>query len=1044
MKPIRLVMSAFGPFGDCQVVDFEKLGVTGLFLISGDTGAGKTTIFDAITFALFGEASGAYRVSQSFCSGFAQKGQSTYVELEFLHRGERYYIKRNPDYMRPAKRGQGMVMEKKDAVLRNPNGNTVVDFDKVTSAVVELLGVDWRQFKQISMIAQGEFQRLLYADSIERGKIFRKAFQTEALEQFQKKIAEDANQLKKQCEQTDQSIFQWLSHIVAWGDWEEKIKLAKKEQNEMQLELLLEQLLQQQEIEKNQRKIEIDQLEQKILDETKQYAQAAEYNKKLELLKEEYKNKQQLDIQEVQINQKKEKIRLGTMAFYKVAPVRMQMIQLSKQCFQLETSLRKKTTEMEQLQIDQAVNADLCKKAEEAFQTIPNWTIQMEQWKKELHQLEIVEQWTQTLHQLEDECDEIKKNVRETQEEQEKVNNKKKRIKKQLEEAEKKIANRDQILMQREITRQQLLQNDEILKQIREENSTNQILRKKQEEYKKAESDCRTLELKFYQANEWFRQEIAGILAMDLKEGTPCPVCGSTHHPQLKKITKKAPSKEELEQLEIQVEQKKKERDAFVRICEQYKGKVEFLRNEWQKNWKEVQKRYDWQVEEETGTAILVFLQKQREQLVQKLSDLGIAYQEIEKKQEQLREQKTQLELLEKQEQLLYQQRLEYLDRQHQTEMKQMQIKASIENTELKEEKVEKQALYKKIQNAQHICKKIKIEYDTAKRKEKEDQKKLHQMQGEWKQEQQQLVKLNMEKQTAERNYVEILEECEFSDEAEWGAAYMQEEEIKKLQKEVEDWKLQKTRCYDRINHLEEETKGKQYTELEIINRRLDELRKEKQLQEKQLQTVLSSLDENRRIQKQITIQKSGQEQIRKNYLMVKLLSDTANGELAGKEKIKFEQFVQAFYFKKVIHEANKRFQIMSGGQYELRYMETASNKRSKVGLELEVMDYYIGTIRPITSLSGGESFQAALSMALGFSDVIQNYAGGIEIDAMFIDEGFGALDSNALDLAIETLVKLTDEKHMIGIISHVNELKERIPKQISVVKKSSGSQIKG
>ncbi len=1041
MKPIRLTMSAFGPFGDCQVVDFEKLGVTGLFLISGDTGAGKTTIFDAITFALFGEASGAYRASQSFCSGFAQKGQSTYVELEFLHQGERYYIKRNPDYMRPAKRGQGMVMEKKDAVLLYPNGESVVDFDKVTSAVVELLGVDWRQFKQISMIAQGEFQRLLYADSVERGKIFRKAFQTEPLEQFQKKIAEDANQLRKQCERADQNILQWLNHMVASGDWETKVKLAKKEQNEVQLEQLLEQLLQEQEKEKKQKEIQLEQLEQRILDETKQYTQIIEDNKKLELLEQEYNNRQQFDLQEATINQKQEKIRLGTMAFYKVAPVQKQLVQLSNQYAQLEASLMKKAVEIQQLLKEQAANSDLCKKAEEAFQTIPNWTIQIEQWKKELHQLEIREQLIQELHRLENKCNQIKKIIQMNQEEQEQGKTKKRKIKKQVEELEKKIANKDQILMQKETVRQQLLQNDTILQQIREETSTYQILRKKQQEYKKAESDCRKLEIKFYQANERFRQEIAGILAMDLQEGVPCPVCGSTHHPQLRKVTQKAPSKEELEQLEMQVEQKKKDRDAMVRICEQYKVKAEFLKNEWKKGWEEIRERCGWDKEEESADEILLFLQNQRGKLIQNLSDLETRYKEIEKKQKELNELKKELERLERQEQLLLQQQLDYLEEQHQVEMKQTELNTNIENIGSEERIVEKQELYRSIQTAQYTCEKIKAEYHAAYQKEKEDQKKLHQMQGEWKQEQQQLAQLDIK--TVEKNYFKILNECEFSDESEWKDAYIGEEEIQRLQKEIEEWKMQKTRCYDRIHQLEKETKGKMYIELEMINKRMEEIRKEKQLQEKQLQTVRSDLDANRRIHQQIAIQKSGQKQARRNYLMVKLLSDTANGELAGKEKIKFEQFVQAFYFRKVIHEANKRFRIMSGGQYELRYMETASNKRSKSGLELEVMDYYIGTIRPITSLSGGESFQAALSMALGFSDVIQNYAGGIEIDAMFIDEGFGALDRNALDLAIETLVKLTDEKHMIGIISHVNELKERIPKQISVIKKSWGSQIK-
>lgn len=1041
MKPIRLTMSAFGPFGDLQVVDFEKLGVTGLFLISGDTGAGKTTIFDAITFALFGEASGAYRASQSFCSGFAKDGQPTYVELEFWHRGERYYIKRNPDYMRPAKRGRGRVMEKKDAVLLYPNGTSAVDFDKVTVAVIELLGVDWRQFKQISMIAQGEFQRLLYADSAERGKIFQKAFQTEPLEQFQKKIAEDANQLRKQCEQSDQTILQWLGHIVASGDWDAKLRLAKKAQNEMQLEQLLEQILQEQEREKRQKEFQLEQLEQMILEEIRQYAKIAEDNKKLELLKQEYEKKQQLDAEEVQMQKKQERLRLGTMAFYKIAPVQRQFIQLSNQYTQLESNLKKRMIEIQKLQKEQEINTNLFKKAEELFQTIPSWTIQIEQWKKELEQLEIREKQLQMIHELSHQWDEIQKTIEKNEKEQKQVRAEKNEIKKQQEELERDLTAKDQILKQIETIQLQLKKNDSILEQIKEENSVYEILRERQEEYKKIEQDCRNLELEYYQANERFRQEIAGILAMDLQEGMPCPVCGSTHHPQRREITQKAPSKEELEQLEVQLEQKKKDRDRIVRICEQYKGKTELLRRTWKKEWKEIQKCSNWNEKEENRNEILQLLENQSQQLCLNLSNLEVQYQIIENKQERLKELKRKQEQWEQREQRLYQQQLNYLENQHGLEIKQAQLKASMETMLDGKELMEKQDLNKKIQNAESICKKIRSEYDAAQQKEKESQKKLHQLLGEWKQGQQQLTQFDLE--TAERSYFKVWNECGFSEESEWKNAYMEEVEIQKLQVEIDDWKMQKTRCYDRIRQLEEETNGKQYIELEQMNRRMEEIRKEKQLQEQQLQAIRSGLDENKRIHRMVMSQKSGQEQIRKNYLMVKLLSDTANGELAGKEKIKFEQFVQAFYFRRVIHAANKRFRIMSGGQYELRYMENASNKRSKTGLELEVMDYYIGTVRPITSLSGGESFQAALSMALGFSDVIQNYAGGIEIDAMFIDEGFGALDPNALDLAIETLVKLTDEKHMIGIISHVSELKGRIPKQISVVKKRWGSQIK-
>ncbi len=613
----------------------------------------------------------------------------------------------------------------------------------------------------------------------------------------------------------------------------------------------------------------------------------------------------------------------------------------------------------------------------------------------------------------------------------------------------------------------------------------------------------------------------------------------------------KAPSKEELDQLEKKLEQKKKKREEKLRSCEQYKIKAELSRNGWKEEWEDIQKKLNFvehELEEELKGQIAINMEQNKiverevppiivkKKLEDYISDiekkrvnsilynkkqyfqqmylnLQTQYLDIEETEQKILEKKTYFCDLEVKIEQLKREQNDILNQIHQIEVEQAEQKAKIqtidqgnliqmlqnvnfeqlpnirsillkryvdvfhnkgtvlqnENSEVIDTKrviignkdfetlTEKQIIesicYANLANIKWIaaeivkeeelcCKAIEEAYDEMERQKEEIERKIHESKGEWNQKQSMLLQLKEEKNRAEKNLQNILEECGLKDELEWNTVYRTEEEIERLQREVDDWKQNKVRCQERIIQLEQETVGKVWNNLEEEQKKIDQLRQLKQKKEIQLQTMFSYLDGNQRIWKNVKKKKSGQEQLRKQYLMVKLLSDTANGELVGKEKIKFEQFVQSFYFKKVIQEANKRFRIMSSGQYELRYMEEPSNKKSKTGLELEVMDYYIGTLRSITSLSGGESFQAALSMAIGFSDVIQNYAGGIEIDAMFIDEGFGALDSNSLDLAIDTLVRLTDEKHMIGIISHVRELKERIPKQISVFKTSLGSRI--
>ncbi len=1151
MKPIYLEMNAFGPFGDCQRVDFQKLGTSGLFLISGDTGSGKTTIFDAITFALFGEASGQYRVNQSFCSGFAKKGKATSVELKFFHKGEIYYIKRNPDYMRPAKRGSGMVMEKKDALLIFPDGREIVDFDKVTMAIIELLGVDWKQFKQISMIAQGEFQRLLYADSAERGKIFQKAFGTAPLEIFQKKLSEDAGKLKKQCEQTDKSILQYFDTILVDGDLEKQIKEAKKEKNAMQLELLLKELLKKQEEEITEQKVQVERFEQSILKETEKYGRRLEDNKRLEALKSQYHSMELLKLEATKMAQIEEEITVGKRALYKVAPIYKERNQRILRYNELEQNLKKQEQEMKQLQEKQAESKKKFDDVKEAFQVIPNRKIQMEKWKKEIQQLEVREQFEQNFQRLNVQWEKSQTMIQKKKEEEETTRKIWINTKQKIEELEMKIRLKEKITVQIEIIHQYIVQIDKIIEKIEEDTELNRLLKQKQDDYKEIEKECQKSEAEFRIKSERFRQEIAGILAVDLEEGMPCPVCGSTHHPLLRKMVQKAPSKEELDQLEKKLEQKKKKREEKLRSCEQYKIKAELSRNGWKEEWEDIQKKLNFvehELEEELKGQIAINMEQNKiverevppiivkKKLEDYISDiekkrvnsilynkkqyfqqmylnLQTQYLDIEETEQKILEKKTYFCDLEVKIEQLKREQNDILNQIHQIEVEQAEQKAKIqtidqgnliqmlqnvnfeqlpnirsillkryvdvfhnkgtvlqnENSEVIDTKrviignkdfetlTEKQIIesicYANLANIKWIaaeivkeeelcCKAIEEAYDEMERQKEEIERKIHESKGEWNQKQSMLLQLKEEKNRAEKNLQNILEECGLKDELEWNTVYRTEEEIERLQREVDDWKQNKVRCQERIIQLEQETVGKVWNNLEEEQKKIDQLRQLKQKKEIQLQTMFSYLDGNQRIWKNVKKKKSGQEQLRKQYLMVKLLSDTANGELVGKEKIKFEQFVQSFYFKKVIQEANKRFRIMSSGQYELRYMEEPSNKKSKTGLELEVMDYYIGTLRSITSLSGGESFQAALSMAIGFSDVIQNYAGGIEIDAMFIDEGFGALDSNSLDLAIDTLVRLTDEKHMIGIISHVRELKERIPKQISVFKTSLGSRI--
>ena len=295
----------------------------------------------------------------------------------------------------------------------------------------------------------------------------------------------------------------------------------------------------------------------------------------------------------------------------------------------------------------------------------------------------------------------------------------------------------------------------------------------------------------------------------------------------------------------------------------------------------------------------------------------------------------------------------------------------------------------------------------------------------------------------AEFEFTQKLKECNFKNEEDYRKYLISDDELQALNNEINEYKERKMLISENINQLEIETKDKEIVSISKIMEKqkiLDELKKSSG---EIMQEVSNRIGNNNIIHFRVSDELKGLDERRSEFMLVEELSEVANGEIKGKQRLAFEQYIQAFYFEKVIHEANKRLKLMTSGRYKLMRKEEASDHRVKAGLEIEIMDYYTGKPRSIKSLSGGELFKASLSLALGLSDVIQSFAGGIEVDAMFIDEGFGSLDSESLESAIETLNTLTAGNRLVGIISHVEELKERIDKQIIVSKDINGSTVK-
>lgn len=762
MRPIRLTVAAFGPYIKEQTIDFDKLGSQGLYLVTGDTGAGKTTIFDAITFALYGRASGMNRQGTMLRSKYAAPGDKTFVKLEFEYRGKIYCITRNPQYMRPKGRGEGMTEQKADAEL--VYGDTIVTgVVGVSRKILEIIGLSCDQFTQVAMIAQGEFLKLLFAPTKERIEIFRHIFNTGRYKKLQNEIKSDYLKVNRECEAAGSSIRQYMADICfpqGTEYEEEKSRIAAGEMPSAEAAALLEFF------EKQDKQVEKD-------------AEKARkgLEKEIEQLVRRITQAEELEKQKNNCRKKKE---------------RLEVI-----CAEAEAA---------------------GKKREQAKEEEPLWQVRIDALR------ETGERW-------------------------------------------------DDILAAKVL--------------FREYGACVRSLEKAVAELKKKEEEELACRREYEEKRHIYMSEQAGILAQTLNEGSPCPVCGSLTHPQPALLAEGAPSKEEVDRVEKQA----------AGAQEELK-KAGTLAAEWNARCEEKKKSLPESEEEIMAEEERLLYELQRITGGERFTD-----------------------------------RTEY-DRTLSLWLKQQE-------------------------DRKKAVKKAEADWETA-------QKKQNELQGEIK---------NLEAMIRRQKELPVQEEKE----------------------------------------------------------RLALLRKEERVLRTEADARAVRTGTNRRIAVNLRKKRQELEELEKELQMLKPIEDTVNG------LVSLETYVQMAYFDRILHQANQRLDLMSGGQYELIRQEEEADGRKKWGLELDVRDHYNGSVRSVKTLSGGESFQAALALALGVSDEIQAAAGGISLETMFVDEGFGALDEEALRQAIRVLAELGENGRLIGIISHVTELKQQIGKQI-VVKKSGMS----
>ena len=926
MRPLRLTLSAFGPYAAETTLDLEKLGKGGLYLITGDTGAGKTTIFDAITYALYDHSSSGIREGSMLRCKYADDKTPTFVELEFEVHGVRYTVRRNPEYQRPKARGEGMTTEKADATLTYPDDRPPVTKAKdVTAAVQEIIGLDYNQFSQIVLIAQGQFTKLLNASTEERSRIFRKLFRTQRYAQLQERLQAEASALNQQ--RTAQnakldSLLGGLQFSPEDPDAEALRALCAQTVPETAL-ALLDALTARQAAALEEAGTALQATEAQ-LDTVQQQLGAAAQAQRLA---------QQLAARQAELAAAKPALDAARAEADRHAGDAAQLDALTAQVTQAQSALA----------AYDALDA-LCRQQTEARDAARLAAAQAHKRRTQLDSLNAA-----------------------------------------LAAAEAELAalaDADTRLLTLQTRSAQLTQRGEALAKLEQRLADCQrqakAAHKAQESYRAAAAAQDEARARRDALERAFLDAQAGLLAESLTEGAPCPVCGSTHHPARALLPHTAPTQAQVEaarQAAAEADRQAQSASAAAQsaLATANEAKTSLRRD--------AETLLPERFTAPEGTVPLTFA-LMTNVLAEENAALQTAQTDCKAQCRQTEadcRRKAQLEA----------------DRQAKTRQRPALEQAAAE--------ADRSAA---AQNASADA----LEGQIAERRAALPYPRRADAQAA-------LDKLEADRRTLRTGMDTAQRKLKQAEQA-----------VAAAEAAVEALTAQQTAA-------QKELPARSAEELTAQQTALTAAREALRSREKQLSAQLLP---NRKTAAQYRAAAEARQTLESRWQWVSALAATAGGTLTSKQKIKLEAYIQMNYLDRILRYANTRLMQMTAGQYELERIG-AENQRSQSGLDLGVIDHYNGTRRNVKTLSGGESFKASLALALGLSDEVQSSAGGIRLDTLFLDEGFGSLDEESLELAIRVLSGLTEGDRLVGIISHVGALKDRIDRQVVVHKARTG-----
>lgn len=1017
MKIISLTMNAFMTYKDKTTIQFDDFIDHGLYLISGPTGAGKTTIFDAMTFALYGVASGSTRSQAYFRSDFADVKDETYVEMTFELHQKLYQIKRSPTYTRP-----GYKTAKMANAYLTCDGITIEGVKEVNSKINHLLGVDVHQFKQIVMIAQGEFTKLIYASSEEREHVLRHIFHSEPLVKFENILKEEAKKNKEKYLLSSQQILSRFQLLSLPSEF------MKSHNDQFHPSYLEEATLQNQDIyektsflkqQYEQTKHDYDTFSQNYYIKEKQNQDLLEYHQ----VKKEYDEllQQQTTIQKLYEDISKMKI---------IEQNQSLIIQYNQT--QDDYHKTNKQISLVSTKFNHATQLFLTKEKE--YQKLPQLKTDKDRLLVEIeNNKQAIEKQKEYL-QIKKKHVSLTQNIQKLDYEYEQFKNTHDKLSKRMERDQENVSQLSQLQLDLQQKEQKVKEVNNKRVAIHELSQFYDNLTVLQDyhydlsnQYKKKDQIYQEVLQRYQHEDESFKRQQAGILALSLQENEPCPVCGSLHHPHLAKLSTRVLTSTELEELSLEVEEKKQSKEeTYQEVLAQnqkintMKTKIDILKKQ-------------LSIEDELSKEVFIHLLsdvisviRDQEKTYQKKYNEVVYLKRVKKSLEQdtilfnqqIEEMKTMSDKIHKMEKqaAIYESQLQEFQNQYHFQHHsdyQEQLSQNILHLKQLEENINQ------IDQSYHQCQKdVSI---LTHQKDDLDQQ----------------IKTLIERKNDIENQFYVFIEKNFESLEEYSQYGKQLKQLNHKEKLYQDYVIKQRTLSSQLEKLQVQTKDYVLTDLSLETKQLHELESKRDHSFKLYNEQLHIYQQNQEILEILQKEYSKNQTIFENYIMYQDLSDMTSGKNA--QRMSFERYVLSTYFEHILEYANIELLKMSQGRFAL-YRKQSIKGTKQQGLDLSVLDYETGMMRDIQTLSGGESFKAALSLALGLSSMIQTYAGGIELNTLFIDEGFGTLDNESIDQALSVLLDLQNDNKVIGIISHVDELKERINTQIVVEKGVSGS----